>query len=50
MYGLDYLYDMFAPPTLNEILLDEESEDAPYHIACLVLLSFHQLQKKSSVD
>ena len=35
MYGLDYLYDMFAPPTLNEILLDEESEDAPYHIALL---------------
>ena len=28
MYGLDYLYDMFAPPTLNEILIDEESEDA----------------------
>ena len=33
MYGLDYLYDMFAPPTLNEILIDEESEDAPYHLA-----------------
>ena len=48
MYGLDYLYDMFAPPTLNEILIDEESEDAPYQL-CLVMLSFHQLQKKSSV-
>ncbi|HCD5193362.1 TPA: CPBP family intramembrane metalloprotease, partial [Staphylococcus aureus] len=35
MYGLDYLYDTFAPPTLNEILIDEESEDAPYHIALL---------------
>ncbi|HDZ6025188.1 TPA: CPBP family intramembrane metalloprotease [Staphylococcus aureus] len=35
MYGLDYLYDMFAPPTLNEILIDEESEDAPYHLALL---------------
>lgn len=36
MYGLDNLYDMFAPPTLNETLIDEEFEDVPYH---LVLIS-----------
>ncbi|HCV8021210.1 TPA: CPBP family intramembrane metalloprotease [Staphylococcus aureus] len=35
MYGLDNLYDMFAPPTLNETLIDEEFEDVPYHLALI---------------
>lgn len=35
MYGLDNLYDMFAPPTLNETLIDEEFKDVPYHLALI---------------
>ncbi|HDC8838486.1 TPA: CPBP family intramembrane metalloprotease [Staphylococcus aureus] len=35
MYGLDNLYDMFAPPTLNETLIDEEFEDVLYHLALI---------------
>ncbi|HFJ4848442.1 TPA: lysostaphin resistance A-like protein [Staphylococcus aureus] len=35
MYRLDNLYDMFAPPTLNETLIDEEFEDVPYHLALI---------------
>lgn len=35
MYGLDNLYDMFAPPTLNETLIDEEFEDVPYYLALI---------------
>lgn len=35
MYGLDNLYDMFAPPTLNETLIDEEFEGVPYHLALI---------------
>ncbi len=35
MYGLDNLYDMFAPPTLNETLIDEGFEDVPYHLALI---------------
>lgn len=35
MYGLDNLYDMFAPPTLNKTLIDEEFEDVPYHLALI---------------
>ena len=35
MYGLDNLYDMVAPPTVNETLIDEEFEDVPYHLALI---------------
>ncbi|CDR21250.1 CPBP family intramembrane glutamic endopeptidase [Staphylococcus argenteus] len=35
MYGLDSLYAMFAPPTLNETLIDEEFEDIPFHLSLI---------------
>lgn len=35
MYGLDSLYAMFAPPTLNDTLLDEEFEDIPFHLSLI---------------
>lgn len=35
MYGLDSLYAMFAPPTLNDTLLDEEFEDVPFHLSLI---------------